>query len=152
MIRKIVISVLVVSGGVIAWAGISGLAEWGSHGFGWGNISDRYSGFIGVIGDSFLAYYIAPTADPHVPRVHRSWKGFGYTRGEHPNDSARLIRIARCPFWVPVLLLATYPNLVLIKTVRGRHRAKPGHCSKCGYHLTGLPEPRCPECGTEFER
>ena len=54
MIRKIVISVLVISAGVIAWAGISGLAEWGSHGFGWGSISDRYSGFIGVIGDSFL--------------------------------------------------------------------------------------------------
>ena len=21
-------------------------------------------------------------------------------------------------------------------------------CSKCGYNLTGLTEPRCPECGT----
>lgn len=25
-------------------------------------------------------------------------------------------------------------------------------CKSCGYSLTGLPEPRCPECGTEFER
>ena len=24
-------------------------------------------------------------------------------------------------------------------------------CGKCGYILTGLPEPRCPECGTPFD-
>jgi hypothetical protein len=26
----------------------------------------------------------------------------------------------------------------------------PGHCSKCGYDLRGLIEPRCPECGRGF--
>lgn len=26
-----------------------------------------------------------------------------------------------------------------------------GHCQKCGYDLTGLPEPRCPECGEPFD-
>jgi hypothetical protein len=26
----------------------------------------------------------------------------------------------------------------------------PPMCPKCGYNLTGLPEPRCPECGGEF--
>ena len=28
----------------------------------------------------------------------------------------------------------------------------PGHCTTCGYNLRGLPEPRCPECGTPFDR
>lgn len=28
----------------------------------------------------------------------------------------------------------------------------PGTCGKCGYDLRGLPEPRCPECGTPFAR
>lgn len=27
----------------------------------------------------------------------------------------------------------------------------PGHCSKCGYNLTGLSRPRCPECGTGLD-
>lgn len=27
----------------------------------------------------------------------------------------------------------------------------PGHCTECGYDLRGLPEPRCPECGTPFD-
>ena len=30
-----------------------------------------------------------------------------------------------------------------------KHR--PGHCQRCGYDLTGLTEPRCPECGQPFE-
>lgn len=25
------------------------------------------------------------------------------------------------------------------------------HCPRCGYNLRGLPQPRCPECGREFE-
>ena len=24
-------------------------------------------------------------------------------------------------------------------------------CLECGYPLDGLPEPRCPECGTPFD-
>lgn len=28
----------------------------------------------------------------------------------------------------------------------------PVHCPKCDYLLRGLPDGRCPECGTEFER
>jgi hypothetical protein len=36
---------------------------------------------------------------------------------------------------------------------RNRYRPvfPPGHCAKCGYNLRGLPEPRCPECGTPFD-
>lgn len=37
--------------------------------------------------------------------------------------------------------------------LRNRYRPlyPPGHCTQCGYNLRGLPEPRCPECGTAFE-
>ncbi len=29
--------------------------------------------------------------------------------------------------------------------------AQPGYCEHCRYNLTGLSEPRCPECGTSFD-
>jgi hypothetical protein len=31
-----------------------------------------------------------------------------------------------------------------------RRKTPAGHCTVCGYCLTGLPEARCPECGTPF--
>lgn len=32
------------------------------------------------------------------------------------------------------------------------HGGKVDSCVTCGYNLTGLDEPRCPECGTGFDR
>lgn len=33
----------------------------------------------------------------------------------------------------------------------GCTRYAPGECRRCGYLLYGLPDPRCPECGTPFD-
>ena len=33
---------------------------------------------------------------------------------------------------------------------KGNADVSKSHCVKCGYNLKGLPEPRCPECGTPF--
>ena len=54
--------------------------------------------------------------------------------------------ILKIPLWAPLLLVAI-PTAWLWRRVR---RYPPGHCNKCGYNLTGLPEPRCPECGRKF--
>jgi len=39
-----------------------------------------------------------------------------------------------------------------IVSLRPHRCRRPGHCTHCGYSLHGLPESRCPECGTPFSR
>ncbi|MCP4245879.1 MAG: zinc ribbon domain-containing protein [bacterium] len=52
-----------------------------------------------------------------------------------------------------VLLLSLY-GAILYRVTKGYlkyRRARPGRCYECGYPFHGLPEPRCPECGTRFD-
>lgn len=55
-------------------------------------------------------------------------------------------------FFSAVLFLVLY-GTILYRVAKGYlryRRAKPGRCYECGYALIGLPEARCPECGTPF--
>lgn len=50
-------------------------------------------------------------------------------------------------------VLALLGSLCIGIAIRGRATVDDGRlCDKCGYNLTGLPEPRCPECGKPFTR
>ena len=54
--------------------------------------------------------------------------------------------------WLPFVVLAAYPVIAFMRGPLRRHRRRGrGACLNCGYDLTGLPEPRCPECGQPFE-
>lgn len=57
--------------------------------------------------------------------------------------------------WLPATAFAAgllpLPS-ALLTTLRMRRRRRRGHCVCCNYMLEGLSEPRCPECGTPFER
>lgn len=57
-----------------------------------------------------------------------------------------LVVILACLFMGGIGLLSVY--------LRRRYRPirTPGECNRCGYDLRGLPEARCPECGTPFSK
>ena len=65
------------------------------------------------------------------------------------------------PVWLlyagPVYFAGTFAIvfLLLAAIVYVRKRFwpfyEPGRCRVCDYDLRGLPEPRCPECGTPFD-
>ena len=59
---------------------------------------------------------------------------------------------AWCPFWLLFLgcvAVLIYDHFVR-KTSLHRKRRERNKCETCGYNLTGLTEPRCPECGSAF--
>lgn len=53
--------------------------------------------------------------------------------------------------WLPIALFGIFPLFAFIYGPLRRHRRrKHNQCLRCGYSLTGLTEPRCPECGEEI--
>lgn len=62
------------------------------------------------------------------------------------------VEVACCLTFVPMFLIWLFllPRN-LIENRRCRQNAE-RRCAVCGYLLRGLPEPRCPECGTVFDR
>ena len=147
MIRKIVISVLLILAGVIATAGIASLVGWRPL-YEWRTSERDVACSFGFIRGKLQFSNAFPTTN-RVPFRAQTWTRFGYL--EYASGKIGMF-IIYCPFWFPVLLLAAYPTLVLIKTIRRRLRHKHGHCSKCGYNLTGNVSGTCPECGAGVER
>ncbi len=54
--------------------------------------------------------------------------------------------------WILALLLIAWPVWRLFRgPARRARRAVAGCCRRCGYNLTGLTQPRCPECGGDID-
>ena len=80
--------------------------------------------------------------------------GIGYSAKAFANPSGVIsyARSVHLPFWVLGVSFAAYPAFDFVHGPLRRYcRRKRGRCMRCGYDLTGLTKPRCPECGTEIE-
>ena len=55
------------------------------------------------------------------------------------------------PLVIPAVLFAIFPGIELARRRRRFRGGSPRLCVHCDYDLRGLPEPRCPECGTPFD-
>jgi len=64
----------------------------------------------------------------------------------------RLLSQLRSFLTKPIFGTIVIPKDATIDPSLFSEEAYPVHCAKCGYNLRGLPDGRCPECGTEFPR
>lgn len=143
------------------------LGNWWSlryQGHRWGFKLARSGGLVHFAGtEEHLYFYITPDGNivrtdenttewDVIPGDALSWKFAFRTRFKqkggidlgNPDIQTSYLRI---PPWALVLPVA-------IPTAwcwRRDRRHPPGHCAECGYDLTGLTEPRCPECNREFD-
>ena len=115
--------------------------------------TDQWEVGLAVLGGRCLGLCIDQTAASHLAHSHRSaWprRSFHIKSLRHPIAGSWLS--VGFPAWLPLLSFAAYPTLAFISgPLRRYRRRKRGLCVKCGYNLTGLPEPRCPECGEQVK-
>jgi hypothetical protein len=84
---------------------------------------------------------IADVIEELMPFRKPGLRGFDYCARPH----RQTLKLAP---WLPLVLFASFPSSALATgPLRRRRRRRKDLCVKCGYNLTGLPEPRCPECG-----
>lgn len=141
MIRKFIMIVLISASAVTActwawtraWDGVIG--GWSLH---FGDVTLKNAGY----GDVSLAFGKRP-GSRWRPNRFSEIGGFGYATGLGYS-------YIKAPFWFLFCVFGAYPLFVLFGARRrrkiSRMRQLAGLCTQCGYNLTGLPEPRCPEC------
>ncbi len=119
-------------------------------------------------GDAYFLLWRESSNPRAAKHYHVNWFEYGWFYGfstkaqtawHWDNDGSRVIRTynvthttltIRLPFFLLAGLFGAYPMWQLALWNRRIRRRMKGLCVNCAYNLHGLPEPRCPECGTAF--
>jgi hypothetical protein len=65
------------------------------------------------------------------------------------DTAAVSVGFVRFPLWILALATLTPAAVAVYRgPTSWRHRRQRGQCTNCSYDLRGLPQPRCPECGS----
>jgi len=102
--------------------------------------------------DGRLDYLTKYDADHEIAVLHNrdvEFLGAQWKQGTIRSCTRGFRRHIVLPLWMPFVLFAACPVIAFIRgPYRRATRRATGFCRRCGYNLTGLVEPRCPECGT----
>lgn len=98
-----------------------------------------FAGWRGVLWASLASLFVAVSAFTILPTYYGVW---------YPNADGYVGAVYGLA--IPVLAGGFSACTILGAWMRGP-QVDLGHCRECGYNLAGLPEPRCPECGTKFD-
>jgi predicted amidophosphoribosyltransferase len=99
-------------------------------------------------------YIARDAADAHVVVAYLASHGIA-TRVEGESLAMAAGSVPVGPLTGPAVHVdddAVVERALALLSARPTGEPEPTHCPACGYDLTGLPLPRCPECGTPFPR
>ncbi len=110
-------------------------------------------------GTIYVALLSPVDQETSVPYQHVRFLGMEWhqqaiviTHSPDPGIPAPRFCALDVPLWQPVALFGAWPFVAFVRgPLRRARRRCQGLCVRCGYNLTGLTEPRCPECGTAFD-